>query len=297
MVDNLIKAFEIRLKQLDWMSPETKDKALVKLASFNRKLGYPDKWEDYTALKINDDTYMANVIRSNEFAYNKMLNKLGKPIDKSEWEMLPQQVNAYYTPLLNEVVFPVAIMQPPFFNPNADEAVNYGGIGAVIGHELLHGFDDEGSKFDPSGNLNNWWSEDDLKKFEEKTDRLASQFSQFQVMDSVYINGKLTLGENIADLGGLTIAYEALQLYYQKHPRTNIDGYTPEQRFYIGWAQVWRTNQTPQYLRNQVMTDPHSPGKYRVLGPLSNLQSFYDAFNIKPGDAMYRDTTSRVVIW
>lgn len=297
LVDNLIAAFEIRLTKLDWMSDSTKKKALEKLASFNRKLGYPDKWRDYSSVEIKPDAYWNNYLNTSNFEHNFRVNKLGKEIDRSEWGMMPQTVNAYYTPLLNEIVFPAAIMRPPFFNPEADDATNYGAIGAVIGHELLHGFDDQGSQFDKKGNLNNWWNDEDNKKFKAKTDKLVAQFNAFEVADSVNVNGELTLGENIADLGGLTIAYEAYQISLKGKERKNIDGFTPEQRFFIGFGQVWANNATPEYKNQQVRTDPHSPGKFRVLGPLSNMPQFYEAFGVKAGDAMYKEEKDRAVIW
>ncbi len=297
MVDNLRDAFKVRIEKLDWMSEETKKKAIEKLNSFNRKLGYPDKWKDYSRLDIKKDSYVKNFYRANEFAFNEMIEKLEKPIDKSEWEMLPQTVNAYYNPVMNEIVFPAAIMQPPFFNPEADEATNYGAIGAVIGHEFSHGFDDQGSKFDATGNMNNWWTEEDKKKFEERTKVLVNQYNKFAVEDKVFVNGELTLGENIADFAGLTVAYDAYQMYLKDKSRKSIDGFTPEQRFFIGFAQVWKNNARPEYLRQQVMTDPHSPGKFRVLGPLSNMPQFYSAFGIKQGDKMFIAETDRAKIW
>lgn len=297
MVDNLIAAFRSKIERLDWMGAETKQKALVKLASFGRKLGYPDQWKDYSDLEIKRDSYLMNTLRANRFAFKKMTEKLGKPIDRTEWQMLPHQVNAYYTPLLNEVVFPAAIMQPPFFDPMADDAVNYGGIGAVIGHELLHGFDDQGSKFDPKGNFAEWWTAEDRKKFEERTKILEEQFNEYEPEQGLKVNGKLTLGENIADLGGLTMAYEAYQLSLKNKERKAIDGFTPEQRFFLGWAQIWRINIRSEYLRQMLMTDPHSPGPYRVIGPLSNMQAFYNAFKIEKGNKLYRDPETRAIIW
>lgn len=297
MVDNLRAAFKVRIENLDWMSAETKTKALEKLASFNRKLGYPDKWTDYTALEITRDSYLANYYRANTFDFNDNVNKLGKPIDRQEWSMLPQTVNAYYSPLMNEIVFPAAIMQPPFFDPEADDAVNYGAIGAVIGHEFSHGFDDKGSKFDASGNLNNWWTEDDKKKFEARTKVMVNQYNAYKVEDSLSVNGELTLGENIADFAGLTVAYDAYMLSIKGKEQKKIDGFTPQQRFFIGFAQVWRANTREEFLRQQVLTDPHSPAKFRVLGPLSNMPQFYKAFNVKKGDGMYREDSVRVKIW
>lgn len=297
MVDNLREAFRARIEKLDWMSAETKTKALEKLESFNRKLGYPDKWKDYSKLNIIPDNYLNNYYRANEFAHEEMIAKLGKPVDRNEWEMLPQTVNAYYSPAMNEIVFPAAIMQPPFFNPEVDDAVNYGAIGAVIGHEFSHGFDDQGSKFDAKGNMNNWWTADDKKKFDERTKVLVDQYSKFSVEDKVYVNGELTLGENIADFAGLTVSYDAYELSLKNKKREVIDGFTPEQRFFIGFAQVWKNNARPEFLRQQVMTDPHSPGRFRVLGPLANMPQFYSAFNIKTGDKMYIDEAQRAKIW
>jgi putative endopeptidase len=298
MVDNLTHAFHARIMQLDWMSDSTKKKAVEKLKSFNRKLGYPDQWKDYSPLTIDDKaSYLDNFLRARNFEYKRMIDKMGKPVNRDEWGMSPQTVNAYYSPLLNEIVFPAAIMQPPFFNPEADDAVNYGSMGAVIGHELSHGFDDNGSKFDGRGNLNNWWTEEDLTKFKERTTVLQEQFNKYEVESGLFLNGKLTLGENIADLGGLTVAYYAYKKSREGKKAEFIEGFTPQQRFFIGWAQVWKANMRPEYLRNMVMTNPHSPGKYRVLGPLSNMPEFYAAFNVQPGDSMYRKEEERAKIW
>jgi putative endopeptidase len=279
------------------MSAETKQKALEKLNSFNRKLGYPDKWEDYSKLIVKRDSYLENYFRAQVFGFEDMVDQLNKPVDKSKWNMLPQTVNAYYSPVMNEIVFPAAIMQPPFFDPTRDDAANYGAIGAVIGHEFSHGFDDQGSKYDAKGNLNSWWTDEDRKKFEERTKVLVEQFNKFEVLDSVFVNGQLTLGENIADLAGLTVAYEAYQMSIKDKKRTVIDGFTPEQRFFIGFAQVWRTHARPEYLRNQVLTDPHSPAQFRVFGPLSNMPQFYAAFQVKPKNKMWLDENKRVKIW
>jgi putative endopeptidase len=299
MVDDIMAAFKIRIEGLDWMSSETKQKALAKLASFNRKFGYPDKWRDYTELEIKNDSYLANEYRSNVFGFKDNISKLGKPIDKNRWGMTPQTVNAYYSPTLNEIVFPAAIMQPPFFDPKADEATNYGSIGAVIGHELTHGFDDQGSKYGPDGNLKSWWTEEDRKKFEARTRVLVNQFNSYEVLPGLNINGELTLGENIADLGGLLIAYDALKIFLKNNPKANkkIHGYTPEQRFFIGFAQVWKNQSRPEYIRNQVLTDPHSPAEYRVKGTLMNMQPFFDAFAITEKDKMYRKPEDRANIW
>ncbi len=297
MVDDIVAAFRVRLNQLDWMSGETREKALVKLESFNRKFGYPDKWKDYRTLEIKEDSYLDNNYRASEWAFNDMISNLGKPIDRLKWNMLPQTVNAYYSPTLNEIVFPAAIMQPPFFDAHADDAVNYGSIGAVIGHELTHGFDDQGAKYGPDGNLKSWWTDEDKKLFEAKTKVLAEQYNKYFVSDSLHVNGELTLGENIADLGGLTIAYYAYQEHLKKHPGKVLNGYTPEQRFFIGFAQVWKNNARPEAARQLILTDPHSPGKFRVFGPLSNMPEFYAAFEVKEGNRMYRKPSDRAVIW
>jgi putative endopeptidase len=297
MVDNLREAYRIRIENLDWMSEETKQRALDKLASFNRKLGYPDKWKDYSDLRIMTDSYLANQYRSATFNYDRMMDKLGKPVDRTEWGMLPQTVNAYYSPVMNEIVFPAAIMQPPFFDPKADDAVNYGAIGAVIGHEFSHGFDDQGSKYDAKGNFNSWWTEEDRKKFEARTKVLVNQFNSYQVLDSVFINGELTLGENIADLAGLTVAYDAYMISLKGKKKQKIAGFTPEQRFFIGFAQVWRGHARPEYIRNQVVTDPHSPQQFRVYGTLVNMPQFYAAFGVKKGHKMWLDEDKRAKIW
>ncbi len=299
MVSNISDAFGVRLKGLAWMSAETKEKANTKLLSISRKFGYPDKWTDYTALNITNSSYFENVLAANEFDYNEMINRLGKPIDKTEWGMLPQTVNAYYNPINNEIVFPAAILQSPFFDENADAALNYGAIGAVIGHEITHGFDDQGSKYDANGNLNSWWTENDRKQFEARTNVLVEQFNKFKVGDSLYVNGKLTLGENIADLGGLSIAYDAFKLYLKQHPEENVvkDGFTPEQRFFIGFAQLWKNNARPEAIRQLILTDTHSPGEFRVKGPLSNMPTFYEAFKVKDGDEMYINDAGRADIW
>lgn len=297
MVDNLRESFRERITKLDWMSAATKTKALEKLNSFTRKIGYPDKWTDMSGLDISNKSYIQNIFNSNTFWFKYNLAKLGKPVDKSEWEMLPQTVNAYYNPVNNEIVFPAAIMQPPFFDPKADDAVNYGAIGAVIGHEFSHGFDDQGSKYDAQGNMNDWWSAEDRKLFDARTQVLVNQFNKFEALDSVYVNGELTLGENIADLAGLTVAFDAYQRSLKGKQRTMIDGYTPEQRFFLGFGQVWRGHAREEFTRQQVVTDPHSPAKFRVLGTLSNMPQFYQAFGVKPGDNMWKADSTRAKIW
>lgn len=298
MVNNLIAAYKERIATRDWMSAETKKQANEKLNTVMKKLGYPDKWKDYSGLEIKKDSYVQNFMRANEFEFRRMLAKLGQPIDKTEWGMSPPTINAYYNPTMNEIVFPAGIMQPPFFNPDADDAVNYGAMGAVIGHELTHGFDDQGAQFDAQGNLKNWWTEQDLKNFQERTAVLKKQFDSYVVIDSMRINGDLTLGENIADLGGLTIAYYAYKKSLEGKPvPSKIDGYTGEQRFFISWAQGWRGHQRPQALKQMIKTNPHSPQKYRVIGPLSNMPEFYEAFGVKEGHAMYRAPQDRANIW
>jgi putative endopeptidase len=299
MVSNISDAFANRLKNLTWMSKETQVKANVKLISITRKFGYPDRWTDFSTLKITNSSYFENSIAANEFDYIDMISKMGKPIDKNEWGMLPQTVNAYYNPINNEIVFPAAILQAPFFDENADAALNYGAIGAVIGHEITHGFDDQGSKYDANGNLNSWWTENDRKQFDARTNVLVEQFNKFKVADSLYVNGKLTLGENIADIGGLSIAFDAFKLYLKQNPKENVtkDGFTPEQRFFIGFAQLWKNNARPEAIRQLVLTDTHSPGEFRVKGPLSNMPNFYNAFDVKEGDEMFINSENRADIW
>jgi predicted metalloendopeptidase len=279
------------------MSADTKKAAHVKLAAFTPKIGYPDKWEDYSSLTIQADDLIGNIIRSGRVSHQKELEKLGGPIRKWEWGMTPQTVNAYYNPTVNEIVFPAAILQPPFFNMAADDAVNYGGIGAVIGHEMGHGFDDQGSKYDAEGNLRNWWTEQDLTEFGKRTARLVTQYNGYQVFNDLNVNGELTLGENIGDLSGLTIAYKAYKASLKGKEAEVIDGLTGEQRFFIGFTQIWRSKFVEKALRNRVATDPHSPSEFRALGALSNMAEFYQAFDVKEGDAMYIAPEKRVKIW
>ncbi len=297
LVDNLIAAYKERINSRDWMSQETKVAALQKLDKIYRKLGFPDKWKDYSALEVKTDSYLSNIYRSNLFDFKDMLDQLGKPVDKTKWGMTPPTVNAYYNPTTNEITFPAGIMQPPFFNAQADDAANYGCMGAIIGHELTHGFDDEGCKFDSEGNMKDWWMEADKKKFEEKTKLLVNQFDNYVAIDSTHVNGQLTLGENIADLGGLTISYYAYKMSLNGKKSEVIDGFTGEQRFFIAWAQGWKTLMRPQALKQLIATNPHSPGNFRAIGPLSNMPEFYEAFSIQPGDAMYRKEGVRVNIW
>ncbi len=297
LVDNLISAYRQRINSREWMDASTKQQALAKLDKIYRKLGFPDYWKDYTALGIKNDAYLLNIYRTNKFEYQEMIDRLGKPVDKTKWGMTPPTVNAYYNPSTNEIAFPAGIMQPPFFDPTADDAFNYGCMGAIIGHELTHGFDDEGSQFDAEGNLKNWWTEEDKKKFESKTKILADQFSSYIAIDSIHVNGELTLGENIADLGGLTMAYYAYKMSLNGKKSEIVDGLTGEQRFFIAWAQGWKIQMRPQALKQMVATNPHSPGIFRAMGPLSNMPEFYDAFGVKEGDAMYRKKDVRADIW
>jgi putative endopeptidase len=297
LVANLIKAYEISIKGLDWMTEDTKLAALEKLSTFTPKIGYPNKWKDYSALEIKADDLVGNFVRATHFAYDDMLNKLGKPIDKDEWHMTPQTVNAYYNPVNNEIVFPAAILQPPFFNMNADDAVNYGGIGGVIGHEIGHGFDDQGAKYDGNGNLRNWWSEQDKMQFQARGAKLIGQYNNFEPLPGQHINGALALGENIGDLGGMTVALKAYQLSLNGKEAPVLDGFSGEQRFFLSWAQVWRSQYREEALKRQLSTGPHSPAHYRVIGVLPNIPEFYTAFDIKEGDAMYIAPEQRVKIW
>lgn len=301
LVDYLKKSFAQHIKDVTWMSDATKEKALAKLNKFTVKVGYPDKWEDYSKLTIEPaakTVYFANLQRVSEWAYQKSLEKVGKPVDKTKWGMSPQTVNAYYNPLYNEIVFPAAILQPPFFNFEADPAVNFGGIGAVIGHEMTHGFDDSGAEFDGDGNLKNWWTPEDKKNFENATKALAKQYDQYEPVKGVFVNGTFTSGENIADLGGVNIAFDALQMYLKDKGNVDkISNFTQDQRFFISWGTVWRTLSTDKYLTNQVKTDPHSPGYFRSFGPLVNVDAWYKAFDVKEGDKLYKKPEDRVKIW
>ncbi len=297
MIENLRTAVGMRIQALPWMGDETKTKALEKLATFTAKIGYPDEWRDYTRLDIGRDSYLANVRSGNAFEMRRNLDKMGKPIDRNEWHMPPQAVNAYYSPVSNEIVFPAAIMQPPYFEGAIDDAVNYGAMGAVIGHEFMHGFDDKGSKFDHQGNMRNWWTDEDRARFEERTQKLVEQYNEFVAVGDLHVNGELTLGENIGDLAGLTMAYHALRMALEKsHPR-EIDGFTPEQRFFLSWAQAWRRNYRDEALKLQINTDPHSPANFRTLGPLANMPEFATAFGCEEGDSMVRGADQRAVIW
>ena len=297
LVANLIKAFEVSINELEWMSAATKIQAQAKLAKFTTKIGYPEKWRDYSALTIQADDLLGNVRRSYAFEYQTMLAKLGKPIDKNEWHMTPQTVNAYYNPVNNEVVFPAAILQPPFFNLAADDAVNYGSIGAVIGHEISHGFDDQGSKYDGDGNLKNWWTAADRQAFEQRTQKLVAQYNAYKPFPDANVNGEFTLGENIGDLGGLTVAYKAFKLSLNGKNGAVIDDLTADQRFFLGWSQIWRRQHREADLRQRLITDPHSPSHYRVIGIVPNIPEFYSSFNVQKGDGMYLAPENRVKIW
>lgn len=297
MVEHMRETYIERVKQADWMGDSTKQKAVEKLKAFTYKIGYPDKWRNYDGLEIVRDSYVKNAMATNKADFEYMISKLGKEVDKDEWFMSPQTVNAYYSSSGNEIVFPAGILQPPFYDANADDALNYGGIGAVIGHEFTHGFDDQGSKFDDKGNLNNWWTEEDRANFMKRADVVVNQFGEFQPLDSVFVNGQLTLGENIADLGGLTLAYHAMQKAHEGKEIEKIDGFTPEQRFFLGWAQVWKNNITESELRKRVITDSHSPGEFRVNGPIANMEEFRKAWGCSPGDRMVRQDTLQAVIW
>ena len=297
LIHNLIKGFEVSINELEWMTPETKKAAQEKLAKFTYKIGYPDKWKDYTNLEIKADELVGNYMRYANFEYSSMLNKLGQPIDRTEWHMTPQTVNAYYNPVMNEIVFPAAILQPPFFNMDADDAVNYGGIGAVIGHEISHGFDDQGSKYDGDGNLRNWWSEKDLEEFTKRSTQLAAQYDKYEALPGKFVDGKFTLGENIGDLGGLTVAYRAYKMSLNGKPSEVMDGYTGEQRFFIGWSQVWRRNYRDTELERRLKTDTHSPSHFRAMGTPRNITEFYKVFDVKEGDKMFLAEGERVKIW
>ncbi|MEY3630692.1 MAG: hypothetical protein RL408_246 [Bacteroidota bacterium] len=297
LVANLRKAFAVRINKLDWMSAETKEKALAKLNAFTPKIGYPDKWKTYDGLEISGAEFYGNVRRAGAWGFQENLAQLGKPIDRSKWGMTPPTVNAYYSPVMNEIVFPAGILQFPFFAADADDAINYGGIGAVIGHEMSHGFDDSGSQYDKDGTLRNWWTKDDLAKFKARTELLGKQFDAYTVQDTIHVNGKLTMGENIGDLGGLNMAYEAFKMTKQGKATKKIDGLSPDQRFFLAWAQVWRGSSLPESEVQQVQTDPHSPNQYRTIGAPVNMDAWYKAFDVKPGDKLYKKPEDRIKIW
>ncbi len=299
LVNNLKSVFHERLEKVSWMTEGTRAKALAKFARFTQKIGYPTKFRDYSAVVIRRDDLLGNVRRANVFESRREIVRVGKPVDRSEWDMTPETVNAYFNPELNEIVFPAGILQPPFFDVNLDDAVNYGGIGVVIGHEMTHGYDDQGRKYDAEGNLNDWWTEADAKAFDARAQLVVDEYNTFEPLPGVHVNGKLTLGENLADLGGVHIAYDALERALAADPakRKPIDGFTPEQRFFISFAQIWRTNIRDAEAQRLVTVDPHSPGQFRAYGPLLNVQQFYDAFDIKPGSPMWLAPDKRAVIW
>lgn len=297
MVNNLQIAFEARIKKLDWMSDSTKATAIDKLHTFLKKIGYPDKWRDYSKVEIDKGKFFENRVSAATNEYNYQLAKLGKQVDRTEWGMTPPTINAYYNPTFNEIVFPAGILQFPFFDPQADDAINYGGIGMVIGHEMTHGFDDQGSQYDKEGNLKNWWTPQDNEKFKAKTKQVIDLYNTFTVLDSLHVNGALTTGENIADIGGICIAYDAFKMSRQGKDTTKIDGFTPDQRFFISFAQIWRSKEKDEYARMLINVDPHSPSMYRVNGPLMNFAPFYTAFNVQPGEKMYMPEDKRIRIW
>jgi putative endopeptidase len=297
LVNNLQKAFQARINKLDWMSDSTKQRATVKLNAFLKKIGYPSKWKNFDDVTIDKSNFFANAKSVQAHDQKEQVEKIGKPVDKTEWGMSPPTVNAYYNPTNNEIVFPAGILQFPFFDANADDAINYGGIGMVIGHEMTHGFDDQGSQYDDKGNMKNWWATADNDKFKAKTGAVAKQYSGFTVLDNLHVNGELTLGENLADIGGLAIAYDAFKLTKQGQDTAKIDGFTPDQRFFLGFAQVWRLKNRDEILRSRITTDPHSPEMFRVNGPASNFDPFYAAFGVKEGDKMYIKPEDRAKIW
>jgi putative endopeptidase len=299
LVENLKVVFKDRLQKLDWMTQETRTKALAKFDRFTQKIGHPDKFRDYSSIQIRPDDYLGNIQRADIFESRRQLARVGKPVDRTEWHMTPETVNAYFNPSINEIVFPAGILQPPFFDKDMDDAVNYGAIGVVIGHEMTHGYDDQGRKYDADGNLNDWWTADDTKAFEARAKKVEEQYNAYEALPGLHVNGKLTLGENIADLGGTSIAFEALQRALAKDPakRKTIDGFTPEQRFFLSLSQIWRTNCREAEARRLITVDPHSPGQFRAIGPHVNVQPFYEAFNIQPGSAMWREPELRAKIW
>ena len=299
LVENLRAVFVDRLKRLEWMSEETRAKGVAKFDRFTQKIGHPDRFRDYSAVQVRREDLLGNVQRASLAESRRETARVGKPVDRLEWHMTPQTVNAYFNPLQNEIVFPAGILQPPFFDLEMDDAINYGAIGVVIGHEITHGYDDKGRQYDADGNLKDWWTEKDAKEFESRAQKLVDQYDAYEPLPGLNVNGKLTLGENIADLGGVTVAYEALQRALAKDPakRKTIDGFTPEQRFFLSLSQLWRTNTRDEEARRLVTTDPHSPGQFRAIGPHVNVQEFYDAFGIKPGAPMYRNPELRARIW
>jgi len=297
LVDNLKKAFSTRIDNLDWMSDSTKVKAKEKLAYFTEKIGYPDKWRDYSNVEVNRATYFENRLSANRNEFQYQLGKVGKPVDRTEWLTTPPTVTAYNNPPLNEIVFPAGILQAPYFDMNADDALNYGGIGMVIGHEITHSFDDQGAQYDKDGNVTNWWTKADFEKFKARTDAVIAQYDQYTVLDSMHVKGALTVGENTADIAGVAIAYDAFKLTQQGQSDEKLDGFTPDQRFFISVARIWRVKTRDAYMRNYVNTNPHSPARWRVNGPLMNFSPFYKAFDVQPGDKMYKEENERITVW
>lgn len=297
LVDNLEKAFEARITRLDWMSDSTKAKAKEKLNAFTEKIGYPDKWRDYSAVEVNRNTYFENRLSAYRNDYQYSLAKVGKMVDRSEWQTTPPTVTAYNNPPMNEIVFPAGILQPPYFDLQADDALNYGGIGMVIGHEITHSFDDQGAQFDKDGNVKNWWTKADYDKFKARTQQVIDQYNSFTVLDSLHVKGALTVGENTADIAGVAIAYDAFKLTPQGQDTTRLDGFTPDQRFFISIARIWRVKTRDEFLRTYVNTNPHAPAKWRVNGPLMNFTPFYKAFNVQQGDKMYKPENERITVW
>ncbi len=297
LVDNLIKAFDSSIDSLEWMSADTRAEAKKKLSKITVKIGYPDQWRDYSTLEIRRDELVGNLLRAAEFNLQRLIKRSGGPVDKGEWLMTPQTVNAYYNPTTNEITFPAAILRWPFFDMDADDAVNYGGIGSVIGHEISHGFDDSGRQFDGDGNLRDWWTAEDGAKFKQRADTLVKQFGGYTVLDNRPLNGQLTLGENIGDLSGMAVAFKAYKISLAGKQAPEIDGFTGDQRFFLGWAQVWRRKYRDEELLRRLVVDPHSPSEFRANGPASNIDAFHEAFNVKPGDRMYRPPAERVKIW
>ncbi len=297
LVNNIQQSFGERIQRLDWMSDSTKQRAMEKLHAIVNKIGFPDKWETYNGVVINRNDFIGNVRSMSVWEYNKMVHRLGKPVDKTEWGMTPPTINAYYNPTNNEIAFPAGILQYPFFDFDADDAINYGGIAAAIGHELTHGFDDQGRQYAADGNLKDWWTKEDAKKFNERADKVVEQYNAYTVNDTIHVNGKLTLGENLADLGGLNIALEAFKKTDEAKSDKKIDGFTPIQRFFLSWAQIWRSNTLPETAAQLVLTDPHSPGMYRCNAPITNMDDWYAAFDVKEGDKMFKPKDKRIVIW
>lgn len=297
MVNNLQATFADRINRLDWMSAATKQRALQKLNAFTKKIAFPDKWKDYQGVTITGSDFVGNLRSTGQWSYNYMVNRLGKPVDRTEWGMTPPTINAYYSPVNNEIAFPAGILQFPFFDFGADDAIIYGGIGSVIGHEMSHGFDDSGAQYAASGNLENWWTKEDEAKFKEKANAVVNQYNAYTVLDTLHVNGRLTLGENIADIGGLSIAYEAFTKTAQFKNAKKIDGFTPQQRFFLSWAQIWRNNAVPETQAQLILTDPHSPGQYRANGAVVNMDEWYTAFNVQPGDKLYVAPEKRIKIW